>query len=310
MELKKYDVQSVEAIYNSYFDSVQNCVKDLLLQKPYNVKEDEVEKFNDRMMKQNDSNENNIKVIITDCLDKKVEAKEAAKKLLDLYFKKTQINFYNKDSVNDVPNGLKERKIFTYTQFVNENKYDTYDNGRDDDEDYGLDYITDEVKLEIGIEIKCDEDNKYFSYEFYNRYDEGDSNVSYGMFECYEQEIHKYLVSSFEDRQLNEQKALAYLYYIGTISYGDLNYGYNLDNYDDISLIETYDTFNNFLDNFYNDIKIDNLKNIDNFVIEQIENNSNKALKNVAFKQLFGYCKKYTKSKYEHYFNAADFDIV
>lgn len=290
MNIKRYDVDSVNAIYNSFFDAIQNAIKDMLLKKPYNISPENVENFNNKLVKQNDSNENTIRNLVSDSLERKLTAEDVAKKILDLYFTKTKINHFNQDNIQDVPSVLGETTILKYNDFINENTNN--------------DILSNEKDIEFDIEFRLNYRGDFFTYNFFisNSYNKRS------------QDIINSLTKQFKDNNLNNQKALTYIAYILDSNYDYLYRNYNIyvdviDTDDIIISLNDYSTIENF-NKFYDLLKLENLSNLDSFINNEYENYGTDIISNKFLSILLKYCTKGYQVKMNHLFNAKKFDLL
>lgn len=122
MNIKDYN-DNISMFYDNYLSLVQDEIKKLLPNKPYNIKEEDVENFNDLLIKQMDNNENVIITIIQDNMGKNVDAKTTAKLFLDKWYNKIYANFFTKDVQNDIPVVIKNEKIIiSFNDFIKQKK--------------------------------------------------------------------------------------------------------------------------------------------------------------------------------------------
>ena len=104
-----------------YFDIVQDRIKKLAI-KNYGFNEEQAQEFNNAMFNQDDIDVmNDIKEYIDKASDNNLDIDKVAKTLFDKFKLQVKNNLFNKDTINDIPNNLDERKhIKTFEQFNNE----------------------------------------------------------------------------------------------------------------------------------------------------------------------------------------------
>lgn len=108
-----------------YFQQIQERIKELLFDDS-NIKKDDIEKFNNLIFDQNDYDVNkDIQHYVEDSFTNSVDIDIVAKGLIDRFYDKVFLNNFNKDTKNDIPNNLEERKIMTFEKYIVEGFEDT-----------------------------------------------------------------------------------------------------------------------------------------------------------------------------------------
>lgn len=115
-------VSITDPIMIYYFNGVQNAMKSLLINPPYNISENGINDFVNLFFVNKYRDAIGIKDILSDSFKKEDEYETCAQKLLDNFYKKFYANYYsNVDS--KLPNEIAiERKYINYDTFINENK--------------------------------------------------------------------------------------------------------------------------------------------------------------------------------------------
>ena len=111
---------------DSYFNAVQDKVKELLTQDKKLTPED-IQKFNDAIFTQDDYDaRKDIEEYVNSTAKENVDLDIVAKEILNKYYDMVFVNDFNKDTINDIENPLDE-KLMKFSQFLTEsNSKKTY----------------------------------------------------------------------------------------------------------------------------------------------------------------------------------------
>jgi hypothetical protein len=115
-------ISILDPILAYYFNGVQNAMKIILINEPYNIPENIIEDFINLFFINKYRDGLGIKNIVADSFQKEDDYETCAKNLLDRYYKKFYVNFYS--NVNSkLPREIAvENNKSKYIQFLNENK--------------------------------------------------------------------------------------------------------------------------------------------------------------------------------------------
>jgi len=104
---------------DSYFNAVQDKVKELLTQDKKLTPED-IQKFNDAIFTQDDYDaRKDIEEYVNSTAKENVDLDIVAKEILNKYYDMVFVNDFNKDTINDIENPLDE-KLMKFSQFLTE----------------------------------------------------------------------------------------------------------------------------------------------------------------------------------------------